>query len=151
LKAAIAANATWRAIPNTSDGAFALALLLNATASPSFTVWKTSVLQNEVFSVLEGSALSGLTTANTNRLMVAGIYATTGLNPSSADVRFLFDDVFSATSGATTRSRLLTLWKRLATEAEKVFAVGTGSDAVPATLTVEGSLSYQDVYDARNS
>jgi hypothetical protein len=41
--------------------------------------------------------------------------------------------------------------KRNATRAEKVLATGTGSDASPGTMTFEGSLSYQDAFNARNS
>jgi hypothetical protein len=38
----------------------------------------------------------------------------------------------------------------VATRAEKLFATGTGSDAVPAQLTFEGSVSGNDVRQARN-
>jgi hypothetical protein len=43
------------------------------------------------------------------------------------------------------------LWKRLASRVEQLFATGTGSDAVPATLGFEGPISVNDVEAARNS
>ena len=46
---------------------------------------------------------------------------------------------------------IMALAKRDATRAEKLFSTGTGSDATPATMTFEGSLSYSDVSAARNS
>jgi adenosylcobinamide amidohydrolase len=51
---------------------------------------------------------------------------------------------FSA-GGTATRAKLLILWKRLATHAEKALATGTGSDAVPALLTQEGPISYTEL------
>ena len=68
-----------------------------------------------------------------------------GVNPSLAERRAFFDEVFSVAAGATTRAQLLALWKRPATRTEKIFATGTGSDASPATLTFEGSISGTDV------
>ena len=41
LKAAINANPTWVAFPQTTDGYAALAQALNAPATPAFTVWRT--------------------------------------------------------------------------------------------------------------
>jgi hypothetical protein len=33
---------------------------------------------------------------------------------------------------------------------EKLFATGTGTDVAPATMSVEGSISYQEVLAARS-
>jgi hypothetical protein len=41
--------------------------------------------------------------------------------------------------------------KRSATVLEKLFATGTGTDAVPATMVIEGSIGYQQVDEARAS
>jgi hypothetical protein len=151
LKAAIAAVPAWDSLPNTPDGNFALAELLKAQAVPAYTAWRTSVSIAAVGGAFNGTELSGLTTANQTRLQTVGVYFAGGLNPSNVDVRSMFDDIFSGAGGANTRARLLALWKRLASEIEKVFATGIGSDAAPATLTFEGGISYQDVQDARNS
>jgi hypothetical protein len=71
------------------------------------------------------------------------------VNPSIASNRAFFDDVFSGAGGTNTRAALLALWKRLATRGEKLYATGTGSDASPATLVVEGAISARDVEEAR--
>ena len=151
LKAAILADQTLNAFPNTSDGNTDMSFILNANATPTFTVWRTNVSKQVVFSNFEGSAYSGLTTANTNRLIGAGTFCIDGFNPSSADVRFLFDDIFSGASGATTRTRLLALWKRPALLIEKILATGTGTDIAPATMGYEGNISVQDIQIARSS
>lgn len=151
LKTYIENDVTLNAFPNTSDGAAGIAAELNKLATPDFTVWKTSVPLQDVGNNFDGSELSSLTTAESNRLQVFALYAQAGINPADADVRFLFDDVFSGAGGATTRANLLILWKRLALTIEKVLSTGTGSDADPADLVYEGTISWPDVFAARNS
>ena len=151
LKAAIIADATLNAQPNNSDGAFAIAAAMNLSASPAFTVWKTSVSIRDVGDKINGTELAGLSNLNTTRLQMVVMLSDSGINAVLNDRRQFFDDIFSGAGGTNTRANLLTLWKRLATRAEKLFATGTGSDASPATMTFEGTLSYQDVQTARNS
>ena len=52
LRQAIDANPTWAAIPNNSDGNYALAALLNATASPAFSVWRTDAPVNAILDAI---------------------------------------------------------------------------------------------------
>ena len=156
LKAAITANATWNAFPNNSDGAFNLAVLLN-TPTASFIVWRTRVPIGEVGRAFNGTELAGLTTGNQSRLQTLAVYLDTGVNPSLADNRAFFDDVFSGAGGTLTRANLLTVWKRTALEIERIFATGTGTTAAPATMSTtpggytEGRISPDDVQAARNS
>lgn len=149
LKAHIDADPVIAAWPNNSDGNTEIAKALNLNASPSFTVWKTMVPIVHVGRAFNASELAGLTTVNLTRLQTLAQYLAGGLNPSDANVRAFFDDIFSGAGGTNTRASLLTLWKRLATRAEKLYATGTGSDAVPATLVVEGALTFKDVEEAR--
>ena len=149
LKAAILADPVLNAQPMNSDGANAIAIALNLTASPNFTVWKTAVAIVDIGRKVNGAELGGLTTANHTRLQTIIQISGGEINPSLADQRAFFDDVFSGAGGTTTRANLLALWKRLATRFEKLYATGTGSDAVPATLVLQGAVSYQDVESAR--
>jgi len=151
LKNNIIADGTLNALPNNSDGAFAIAIAYNLPASPNFTVWKTNVSISDVGQKFNGTELAGLTTLNNTRLQTLAVFLAAGVNPSLPDNRQFFDDIFSGAGGTNTRANLLALWKRLATRAEKLFATGTGSDPAPATLVVEGALSFQDVINARNS
>lgn len=150
LRAAIDADPVLVAMPNDTDSNILTANAFNLNASPNFTVWKTLVTIDEVGNNFVGTELAGLTQANQARLQTIAQYSLGGVNPSVADRRAFFDDVFSAAGGAGTRAKLLILWKRLATRAEKLYATGTGSDAIPALLTFEGQISYQDVNSARN-
>ena len=152
LKAAILADPTLNAFPNTGDGNFDLAAFLSRTlATPTFTVWRTNVPVGEVGKTFNATDLAGLSSLNTTRLTNLALWLAAGVNPALPSVRQFFDDVFSGAGGTETRAALLILWKRAATLIEKILATGTGTDAVPATMGFEGTISATDVADARNS
>ena len=148
LRTAIQADSQLNAFPHTQDGAYAIAQLLNLTASPSFTVWKTSVSNELIGNAMNGTEVIGLSALQMQRLQLLSAYSNGTQDPSRADRRAAFDGVFSGAGGTITRPALLALWKRFATRCEKIFATGTGSDASPATLTFEGGVSGTEVNDA---
>lgn len=156
LKTDIAANTNQingvqiKDMPNNSDANDAIAKWYSGQASPDFTVWKSNVPITEVGRKFNGAELAGLTTANVGRLQCIALYSASGVNPSLADQRAFFDDVFSGAGGVVTRPALLVLWKRLAKRIEKLLSTGTGSDASPATMVFEGSITLTDVETARN-
>lgn len=150
LKAAIVADSALNAQPRTSDGDEAIAQAFNVAASPAATVWKTQVGITQIGDNIAATELAGLSSLNSTRLQTLVVLSADGVNPSLADRRQFFDDIFSGAGGTITRGRLMVLWKRLATRAEKLFATGTGTDAAPATMTFEGALTRQDVNAARN-
>lgn len=151
LKAAINANPTWSAYPMTGDGYYDLARELNKEASPAFVVWRTNVSVTETGKAFNGSEWAGMTSANHTRLQTVAQYSTAGYNAALADIRAMFNDIWSGAGGALTRAALLVIWKRNALYGEKILATGTGSDASPATMTFEGLLTDTDVREARNS
>lgn len=128
-----------------------ISLWYNLTSSPDWTVWKTNVSISDIGKKFNGSELAGLSTANQTRLQTVALFSALGVNPSLADQRAFFDDIFSGAGGTNTRASLLVLWKRLARNIEKLLSTGTGSDASPATLTFEGTITAADVEAARNS
>jgi hypothetical protein len=111
------------------------------------TVWKSNVSITEIGDAINAAELAGLTSLNNTRLQTLVALSSGGVNPSLANRRVFFDDIFSGAGGTNTRAMLLTLWKRLCREVEKVFATGTGSDASPATLAFEGTVSGNDISD----
>jgi hypothetical protein len=148
LRAAIDADPVLSAFPNNPDGHVEIAKAFNLDASPAFTVWKTRVDRNTVGKTFVATALAAITTGNNDKLNNFAAWNET-IDPSRADQRAFFDDVFSVAAGASTRAALNVLWRRLATRGEKLYATGTGSDAAPATLVVEGAISARDVEEAR--
>lgn len=116
-----------------------LAALLNTPSSPAFIVWKTNVPIGTVGVTFNATELAGLSSLNTTRLTNLALWMPTGVNPSITSVRSFFDDIFSGAGGTNTRAALLALWKRTATRLERIFATGTGSDAVPGLLVIEAA------------
>lgn len=151
LKNDIAADPVLSLIPQTSDGAFEVAAAYNTQASPDFTVWKTQVTLEEVGLNLDSGEVEALTTAENSRMQTFALYAPEGPKPERPDHRAFFDGVFSGAGGANTRPMLLALWKRLALRIEQLYATGTGSDASPATMVVEGTITFRDVLNAWSS
>lgn len=153
IKAYIDSQPALAAQPLNSDGAFAIAAALNTEASPAFVVWRSSVMQDEI-------TQNGFTWTLVDSLSVgtARIWewmfdnTSRSINPSKANVRQGIADVWSGTAGKlAVQAAVLAHCKRSATVAEKVLATGTGSDASPATMSFEGTLSYQDIEQARAS
>lgn len=151
LKADILADPVLAAMPMNSDGAYDIAVILNKKASPTFTVWRTNVPSAEVGIAMNSNEVAGLTTANTNRLLVMQAYSGGMFNPSFPDVQAGFNSVFSGAGGVQTRTGLLALWKRAALRIEKILATGTGTDLAPATMSAEGQITPDDVHTARVS
>lgn len=149
IKAYIVADPAMSAQPNTNVGNSAIAATMNALATPAFTVWKTSVDRNEVGKAFQATALAAITAGNNDKLANFAAWNET-VNPSRADQRAFFDDIFSVAAGASTRAALLALWKRQALLIEKILATGTGSDASPATLGYEGTISPDEIEQARS-
>ena len=150
LRTAIDADQVLSAYPNNSDGAYDMAQFLNQPTSPAFIVWKTSATIADTTKAFNGSEWAGMTSANHTRLQTVRQWLEDSYDASRADIRAMFNDVWSGAGGANTRTALLAVWKRTATKAEKIFASGTGSDASPANLTIEGLLNYADIQAARN-
>lgn len=149
LKADTLADPTLSAQPNNSDGAFAIAAAYNLEAIPAFTVWKTDVPTKECKKAMVWTEFIGRTVGERDAWQFMLSNGT--INAADANVRQGIQDIFSGAQGAQSRTNLTAIAKRSATRAEKLFATGAGTDVSPATMSFEGSLSYQDVEQARNS
>jgi hypothetical protein len=159
LKTDILADPALAAKPNNEDGAFDIAAAYNATAAPDFWVWRSKVSKDELVGTVgpDGTTFSWtatgyITRAQGERDAFNAIFSEAGfVNPSMANVRTAFGDIFSGTGNAAlNRTHLLAVARRKSTRGEKLFASGTGSTASPATMTVEGNLTISDVLNARN-
>ena len=143
LKAFVEADATLNAIPHSYDGAYALAEALKVDASPDFIVWRTSVSAEEIMSNgFIWTAVDALTAGKARIWDWMTRYGT--INPSKLNVRQGMADAFGAASAMATG--IMPHLKRNANILEKLFATGTGTTASPATMTIEGSLSYQEIH-----
>lgn len=150
LKAFVEADPTLSQIPHSYDGAFAIADALQDQATPEFIVWRTSVTQDEIMQ-------NGFDWVRVDNLSVgkARIWEwlfdnqSATCNPSKVNVRAGIDECWKGTAAdLAVRAAIYVHCKRPANLLEKLFATGTGTDASPATMTIEGSISYNDVYTA---
>jgi hypothetical protein len=160
LKTEITNDAALNAYPQNSDGAFAIADILNLTAAPDFWVWRTFVAKEEYVS---GASVDGtnfswtgtgfITRSVGERDAWRELFQNGSCNPSLPNVRQAFTDIFSGgvAPAPANRTHLSAVSRRKATRAEQVLATGTGSTGSPGLLTFEGELTYQDVQDARAS
>lgn len=149
LAAAIAADPTLSAFPNTSDGNFDLAQHLSFTLpSPAFRVWRTNLPTKDVKKAIVWAEYIGSTSVGErdalNLIISNGI-----VDASDPNVRQAFLTIFGSPQQATTRANLTNIAKRDATLIEKILATGTGSEGSPATMTFEGIISATEVADAR--
>lgn len=151
LKAAILADPVLSAFQAGSDGAYEIASALNALATPDFIVWRTNVSIDEI--MRNGMAWDRVDNLTTGKARIWDWIGRLGtFDASKPNIRAGIDAAWVGTAAdLAVRATVYTHCKRKATQAEKMFATGTGSDASPATMAVEGALSWQDVDLARRS
>lgn len=148
LLAAIAADPVLAAIPNTADGAFDMAVLLNSDSNPAFIVWRsvftTAMIREAITSA--ATQLDNLTASKRQSLLwwAEGTY-----DMSKAATRAAVTDF--TTGFANLQNAILDGGKRTALRIEAILATGTGSFADPGKTTWEGPITYQDVFDARSN
>ncbi len=148
LLAAIAADPVLAAFPNTNDGAYEIAQLLNIDSNPAFVVWRSNYNAAQIREAITSAAtqLDNLTASKRQSLLwwAEGTY-----DMGKVATRATVTDF---TNGFTTlQNALLDGGKRTALRIEAVLATGTGTQVDPGKLTWEGSISYQDVFEARSS
>ena len=142
LKADIAADPAFADLPHNSDGAWAVAAAYNLPASPAWTVWRTAVEAKQLME--NGFIWTAVDNLTVGKARIWDWMQSVGvINPSRPNVRQGLVDCFGAGSAMVTA--MLPYCKRTATRAEKLFAIGTGTDASPATMTFEGTMPYSDV------
>jgi hypothetical protein len=124
--------------------------LYNTVADPAFVVWKSAVTWDEIM-------LNGMDWARVDNLSVgkARIWdwmfqnGLRSMNPSKANIRAGIDSAWVGTAAdLAVRASVYTHCKRQALRGEKVFATGTGSDGVPATMGFEGNITDVDIEKA---
>lgn len=172
LKAAILADNTLNVFPNTNDGNNDLANALKAVASPDWYVWQTAVPINDINDTITWAnftpqdAPDGTQTWANRSLACQGkqfnlqtmLVGRTSLDASKANLRSGLQDCTtglpSGASGATKSggwANIQLILSRKANKLEKILSTGTGTQATPATMVLEGSITSDEVAAARNS
>lgn len=160
IKADIVANSDLNVHPNTPDGNSAIAHLYNLTASPTYWVYRTAVLKTDFTNSVGPDGTTFTFVDNGFITRSAGeqaawreLFDQTGTtNPSLANVRQAFVDIFSGTgNAAANRTHMAAVARRQATRVEDLLATGAGTTASPSQLGAEGVITFDQVALARNS
>jgi hypothetical protein len=149
LKAVILANPTWAALPINSDTSYFIADELKKEANPAFIVWKTSVSVDEIMrNGMDWARVDNMTPGKARIWDWLGRLGS--FDAGKINVRAGIDAAWVGTAAdLAVRAAIYVHCKRPANALERIFANGSGSDASPGTMAVEGSLSYQEVDVAR--
>lgn len=147
-------------VPNNGDGNQLISEWYALNFSPDFWVWRTSVSKAELTqstsvdaTTFNWTGTGFITRTVGEQTAFRELFDGQGFcNPSLPSVRTAFSDIFSgATAPApANRTHLVTVARRKANNVEKLYAVGTGSTAVPAVMIYEGTISGDDIEAARN-
>lgn len=122
---------------------------MSKDADPAFTVWRTAVTKDEIYA--NGFDWPQVDNVTEPRWRIwTELFYGGDCNPSKPNVRAGISEVWTGTTAkVAVRDYVLGKCKRNASVFEKLFAAGTGSVAVPATLGtdadgeyIEGSPSY---------
>jgi hypothetical protein len=146
LAADIAADPGLSTLPKNSDGAWAIAQAYNLPASPDFWVWKTSLMEQDVYEATVDDASWNWATYKAQTLQDRDSWATMWrpgqVNPALAQTRSGWQAIFGGQGASQVQQNyLLAVGRRVATRTEKLYATGPGTTAQPATMTFEGTLS----------
>lgn len=116
----------------------------------TYIVWRTSVPLEEI--MRNGIDWTRVDNLSVGKARIWDWLSRLGtINPSQTNVRAGIDATWVGTAAdLAVRASVYTHCKRAATWAEKLFAIGTGSDASPGTLVLDGLLGQSDVSNALN-
>ncbi len=132
----------------------AVAGWFNATATPDFWVWRTSLTEAEITQAtsVDGTTWNWtgtgyITRSQGERDAWARLFATGTANPSLANTRQAFSDILSGSTAPApaNRTHMLAMARRKATVAEKLLATGTGTTASPAVMAAEGAVTTNEM------
>jgi hypothetical protein len=146
LRNDILADPALAALPASADNADAIATAYKVTVTPAFIVWRSDVKASEIGDAWVGTDIDGMSALNMQRLqLLLGSSPQGVFDMRRIDRRAGFENPFGTNVSNASRVAMRASWKRSANRLEKLFATGTGSDASPATMVVEGSVSYQEI------
>jgi hypothetical protein len=115
----------------------------------TFIAWKTKVTEDEIMqNGFDWTQVDNQTVGKARIWDWMFRNTDKSINPSKVNVRAGIDEAWKGTAPMlAVRAAVYVHCKRVATEAEKVFATGTGTDAVPGLFDWQGTLTVQNMAD----
>lgn len=149
LKTFIEADPVFSVMPRDRDSVAEIMRLMDLPASPEFVVWRTSITQDEIIERgIDWTQVDNLTVGQGRIWEWLFDNDDKDINPSKSGTRAAISECWKGTAQkVAVATTILGYFKRPATILEKLLATGTGTTAVPATMSIEGSLSYIYVFE----
>jgi len=141
-----AAEMGWTGLDSGSYNVYdPIALWYNQLASPEYIVWKTSVSWEDLMRTsMDWTRVDNLAVGKARIWEWLGRLG--AFDPSEPNIRAGIDQAWVGTAAdLAVRAAIYTQCKRACKNIEKVFAVGNGTTASPATMGYEGVLYSQQV------
>jgi hypothetical protein len=116
-------------------------------STSTFIVWKTRQNESEIYSQtgFDFTLVDGLTSGKRDEWSNF-LFKSEFCDPSKINIRNGVIDVWSGTAAKNAvQAVILALFKRAATQAERILASGTGTTLTPGSMTFEGAISSDDV------
>jgi hypothetical protein len=128
----------------TAGNSYGLRDYLNGAST--FIVWRTAVTQDEIMqNGFDWTRVDNLSLGKARIWEWLFDNQATTINPSKPNVRAGIDQCWVGTAAdLAVRAAVYVHCKRAATQAEKMLATGTGTDASPGLRTFEGEISDLD-------
>ena len=147
LKAFVEADPALNAKPNNNTGNGEIANALNAEASPAFYVWLTAYTPELKAQAIDNGVtqVDNLTASKRDTLLW---WAARTHDASKAATQQAMSDLCGTQN--TLKAALIDGAKRKARLLEKIFSTGTGSFASPGTMACEGTITADEVEQARS-
>lgn len=156
LKAAILANGTWNAFPNTPDGNFDLAVLLKTDAAGPVKAWRL-IPRAEALKVVDPAELDNMFSGSKGPAFQFQLNMMQGIDCTAASGPRAITDITSNAQAPNTRAAMLGIATENMSLGQQVFGGSVVASATPPTAvsaTVRnfpGVLTATDIADARNS
>lgn len=150
LKVDILADLIFAAMPMNADSAIDIAAAYNINAAQAYYVWRTDVPADEI--MRNGMDWTQVDNLSVGKSRIWDWMTKLGtINASKPNIRAGIDACWTGTAPMlAVRTAIYLHLNRLSTRFEKLFASGTGTTAAPATMVLEGNVTYQDVMIARS-
>jgi hypothetical protein len=121
-------------------------------ALSAFIVWRSRVSQDEIMqNGFDWTQVDNLTVGKARIWEWMFDNSQGEINPSKSNIRGGIDECWKGTAAMlAVRAAVYVHCKRAATNLEEIFATGTGTDATPGLLVVDGNIGHPDVSQALN-
>lgn len=141
-------NPTFVGYRNANDKP-SIAAWFNDPTTPAWVVWRTSVSRRSIMAnpAFDWTRVDNLSVGKAR--IWDQMFSIGDIDASQANIRAGIDATWVGTAAdLAVRAAVYVQCKRPATKFEKLYTTGTGTDASPATLVIEGNLTSDHVGEA---